>query len=519
MNRLLVVPVLFTLLISAAAQPTGSSHLQNAVVFFKQGQYEKALAEFKEAHVAQPTNASIDNLIGVTETKLGSLDEANRYYTQAIKLDPQLSGPHKNLAVNYLETKNYDLAERELKSALGLNPRDPFVHYYLATLYLDTARDKEAVGQLEPARELLENDPELLYKMVSACLRLDMSAVALSLIRDMEQHSTLSIGQEYKLGILLSEQKMYPEAVDRFERIVQMQPDYWGNKYDLSIALINANRPAEAVTILQSLNRSADPNILTLLGLAYEAAGNSQKALDSYEAAVRAEPENPDRYLDYTRLLMDLDRYDVAAQIVQRGMKDTPDAYGLNVRLGSIQMIQGRYDQARQSFQEAIQTHPEIALGHVAMAQSYMRQGRDAEACQVLATSRKIATPDAMLEFVYGLVLSHSSEPEEAIAAFKRAIALNPELAEPHDELGKLYYQSGLIQLARIEFERVLELDPLQANAHFQLSRIYARLGDSAKSNEMAQKTQLLLQKQREDGLRAQAARMRGFQAKDAPIN
>jgi tetratricopeptide (TPR) repeat protein len=521
MNRLLVVPVLFALLISAAAQPAGSSHLQNAVVLFKQGQYEKALAEFKEAHIAQPNNASIDNMIGVTETKLGSLDEANRYYIQAIKLDPQMPAPHKNLAVNYLERRNYDQAERELKSALGLNTRDPFVHYYLATLYLDTARDKEAVEQLEPARELLENDPELLYQMASACLRLNMSAKALSTIRDMEQHSTLSIGQEYKLGLLLSDQKMYPEAVDRFERIVQMQPDFWGSKYDLSIALINANRPAEAVTILQSLSlkRSADPNILTLLGLAYEAAGDSPKALDSYEAAVRAEPENPDRYLDYTRLLMDLDRYDVAAQIVQRGMKDTPDAYGLNVRLGSIQMIQGRYDEARRSFQEAIQTHPEIALGHVALAQSYMRQGRDPEACQVLATSRKIAAPDAMLEYVYGLVLSHLSQPEEAIAAFRRSIALNSELAEPHDELGKLYYQSGLIQPARIEFERVLELDPHQANAHFQLSRIYARLGDSAKSNEMAQKTQLLLRRQREDGLRAQAARMRGFQAKDAPVN
>jgi Tfp pilus assembly protein PilF len=148
----------------------------------------------------------------------------------------------------------------------------------------------------------------------------------------------------------------------------------------------------------------------------------------------------------------------------------------LNVRLGSIQMIQGRYDEARESFQKAIETHPEIALGHVAFAQSYMRQGHDQEACQVLAASRKIVPPDAMLEYIYGLVLSHLSQPEEASAAFKRSVALNPELAEPHDELGKLYYQSGQIQPAKIEFERVLELDPQQANAHFQLSRIYARL-------------------------------------------
>jgi tetratricopeptide (TPR) repeat protein len=519
MNQLLVVLILLAPLTSAVAQTAGSSHLRNAVALFKQEQYEEALAEFKEAHVAQPEDASIVNLIGVTETKLGSLDEANCYYIQAIKLDPHLPGPHKNLAVNYLDTKNYDLAEKELKSALVLNSHDPFAHYYLATLYLDTARDKEAVEQLEPARTLLDNDPEHLYEMASACLRLNMGGTALSIIGDMEKRSTLNIGQEYKLAVLLSGQRMYPEAVDRFKQIVQMQPDFWGSRYDLSIALVNADRPAEAVAILQPLSEKhpADPNILTLLGLAYEATGNTSKALDSYEAAVRAEPENPDRYLDYTRLLMDLDRYDVAAQIVQRGMNDTPDAYGLSVRLGSIQMIQGRYDEARESFQKAIETHPEIALGHVAFAQSYMRQGHDQEASQVLAASRKIVSPDAMLEYIYGLVLSHLSKPEEASAAFKRSVALNPELAEPHDELGKLYYQSGQIQPAKIEFERVLELDPQQANAHFQLSRIYARLGDPAKSNEMAKETQLLLQKQREEGLRAQAARMSAFQAKAAP--
>jgi protein O-GlcNAc transferase len=516
MNHLLVISVSFALLSPAAAQPAGNSHLQSAVVFFRQGQYEKALAEFKEAHIAQPKDASIDNLIGVTETKLGSLDDANQNYNQAIKLNPHLPGPHKNLAVNYLNAKRYDLAERELKSALDLNPHDPFVHYYLAALYLNTARDKEAVEQLEPARALLENDPELLYQMASACLRLKMSAAALAIIGDMEQHSALTIDQEYKLGILLSELKMYPEAVDRFTRIVQLQPESWSSKYDLSVVLIDANRSAEAATILQqlALTRANDPSLLTLLGLAYEGAGDPPKALNSYEAAVRADPENPDRYLDYTRLLMDLNRYDVATQIVQQGMKNTPDAYALNVRMGSIQAVQGEYDEARQSFQKAIQMHPEIALGYFALAQSYMRQGRDQEACQVLAAARKIVQPDAMLEYIYGLVLSHLSQTEEATAAFKRSIVLNPELAEPHDELGNLYFHSGLIQSARNEFEHVIELAPQQVNAHYQLSMIYARLGDSAKSKQMADETQQLLQQQREERLKAQAARMRGFQSK-----
>jgi tetratricopeptide (TPR) repeat protein len=519
MNQLRCVLIFFALLSSAAAQPGDNSHLQNAVVLFKQGQYEKALAEFKEAHVARPKDATIVNLIGVTETKLGSLDEANRYYIQAIRLNPHLPSPHKNLAVNYLSAKNYELAERELKEALDINSQDPFVHYYLAILYLNTARDKEAVEQLGPARALLNNDSELLYQLALTCLRLNRSADALSIIGDMEQRSALNVDQEYKLGVLLNGQQMYTEAVDRFKRIVQMQPESWDSKYDLSIALIDAKRPAEAVAILQplSLTHATDPNLLTLLGSAYEAAGDFAKALDSYEAAVRAEPENPDRYLDYTRLLMDLNRHDAAVQIVQEGMKNTPDAYALDVRLGSIQMVQGRYEEARQSFRKAIQTHPELALGYFALAQSYMRQGRDQEASQVLADTRKVVQPDAMLEFLYGLVLSHLSETEEAAAAFKRSIALNPELAEPHDELGNLYFHSGLIQPARIEFERVLELAPQQVNAHYQLGMIYARLGDSAKSKLMAHETQQLLKTQREEESKAQAARFRGLQTKATP--
>ena len=71
MNRLLIAPAVFAFLISAAAQPAGNPHLQSAVVLFKQGQYEKALGEFRKAHTVQPQDASISNLIGVTETKLG----------------------------------------------------------------------------------------------------------------------------------------------------------------------------------------------------------------------------------------------------------------------------------------------------------------------------------------------------------------------------------------------------------------------------------------------------------------
>ena len=509
------------LLVVAAVAAAQDAHVRQGVVYFQQQQYAKALEEFQQAHAARPDDASVDNLIGIAETRLGQIEEANQYYKLAIGLDPKLAGPYKNLAVNYLSASHYVLAEEVLKEAVRLAPQDPFVHYYLAELYLDTSRDREAVAQLGPARALIEKDAELGFQMAAACLRLDMKTEAAELISKLESGPGLNVEEEYRLGVLLAERKMYPAAVARFRRIVEVQPASWTAKFDLAVALIDANELPEAIGVLEPLatERSNDAKLFTLLGAAYEATGDYPRALKAYASAVQNDPDNSDLYLDYTRLLMDLDRYGEAAQIVQQGIKNAQDAYALNLRLGSIDMTLGQYDHARQLFQKAINEHPDIALGYVALAQAYMRDGKDADAAKLLADVRGKLPPDAMVEYFYGLALSHLSQNDKAIAALQRSVQLDPKVAESHYELGKLYFQLEQIPQARGEFECVLAIAPDHANAHYQLSRVYARLGETSKSKEMAAETQALLARQREAALQAQRARLGGFQAPEEPIN
>lgn len=512
-SLVLLAAVLFPLY--AIAQ---TSHLQRGVAYFKRQQYAQALKEFQNARSANPRDAMIDNLLGITETKLGRLDEANRDYEIAIKLAPGDAAPHRNLGVNYLSSGRYGPAETELLLAEHLEPRNPFAHYYLAELYLQTSRGSDAVKQFKPAQTLIEHDPGLLFQMASAYLRLHRSGDAMPLIHELDQHSMLDVSQEYKLGVLLTTNHMYPEATERFRNIVRMQPESWQSKFDLAIALVNQGQLKDAISTLQSLNAGVtrDARPFTLLGALYEATGDLPKALAAYAVAVREDPDNPDSYLDYTRLLMDLDRYGEAARIIERGMKDTPDQYALKLRMGAIEMTQGQYAQARQSFQQAIEEHSNIALGYVALAQAYMRDGRDKEAAHVLASARKKLPPDAMLEYLYGLVLSHLSRTREAVSAFEQSIALNPKVAESHYELGKLDLQAGKLQAARSQFEDVLQIAPEHANARYQLSRIYARLGEKQKSKQMATQTQALLRKQRHAALNIEKKRFGSFHASPA---
>ena len=328
------------------------------------------------------------------------------------------------------------------------------------------------------------------------------------LVESLERHSALSAAQEYELAKLLDSRQMYAESAQRFRRIADMQPGSWESKYNLAIALIRAKQASQALPLLASLTaeHANDANILAMAASAYESAGNSPLALDAYRKAVAADPGNPDRYLDGSRLLMDLNRYDEAVDLVERGLSNAPDNYPLTVRLGAIEMMKGDHDKAREAFRKAIAEHPEAALGYVALAQSYMKQGNDGEALKILTGAREKVARDFALEYVFGLVSYKLGQQKQAMEALKNAEALGPNVVEPHYQLGVLYMQMQQWKTAQTEFERVLQIDPQRAAAYYQLSRAYARTGDIKKAHQMASEGKQLAQTQQESAIKAEKA-------------
>jgi tetratricopeptide (TPR) repeat protein len=428
-------------------------------------------------------------------------------------VDPTLSDPHKNLGVNYLAVKQFSNAEKELNAASRLNGNDKFVHYYMVILYLATARDVEAVAQSQFAESLVASDVDTVVALAKAYLRMNRGPGALRIIDSLAQRSGLTLSQEYELATILSEMQMYSQAVEHFRRISAMQAESWISKYNLAIALLDAKQQPEALQLLESLvtERPADGNILSLLGSIYESAGKLPAALDAYRRAVAVDPENPDRYLDYTRLLMDMDRYDDAVALIQKGIQNTQDTYALNIRLGAVEMMKGENEKARECFQKAIGEHPDVAVGYVALAKAYMREGNDQAAADVLSEARGKLARDFALEYVFGFVSSQLGNTGEAIEALKSAEELDPTMVEPHYQLGKLYMEARNWAQAQAELERVILLNPKHAQAYFQLSKVYARMGDAKKASEMQEDASQLMKTEQDAAIRAQTARVNAF--------
>jgi tetratricopeptide (TPR) repeat protein len=508
---ILACPLVFVALVtSLSAQPTA---LDDGVKLIREGRFDQALVKLEQAHRIAPRNATIENLLGITETWLGHMDEANKHYHNAIRLDPSQAAAHKNLGFNLLTAKDFADAETELRDASRLAPGDSFAHYYLMLLALATGRDAEALAQAARAGQLLENDSEAGSGLIEAAVRVGRVDEAFIRLEQLEQDNQLSSAQEYAIAALLSRHSFYKQAVHCFRRIASLEPS-WENRYNLALALLYNNEAGEASTLLIALRaeRPANADVLMFLGSAFEMQQKMPEALEAYRAAAVADPSNPDRTLDYTRLLMDMNRYDEAIEAVQNGMVQTSATAPLQLRLGAVEMVKSNYDAARAAFRTALATDSQLDAAYVGLAQTYARQANDTEAIRILEEARAKLPGHYLLEYYFGMLANRMGRESEAVVALNNATRLEPRSPDPFYELGKLYGSQQNWPQARQALEHVVELNPQFVPAHYQLSHIYAHLGLNSKAEQEARQTRALVDTQRDEALRKQRERSASFQ-------
>ncbi|MEO8260293.1 MAG: tetratricopeptide repeat protein [Acidobacteriota bacterium] len=104
------------------------------------------------------------------------------------------------------------------------------------------------------------------------------------------------------------------------------------------------------------------------------------------------------------------------------------------------------------------------------------RQSRPASPPPAAAAS---AVADAYDQYLLGLRLERDDNVEGAIAAFKRAVALDPTAAEVSAELSALYMRQNRVAEAMTAAEQALKVAPDNLEAHRVLGTIYAALSEA----------------------------------------
>ncbi len=202
-----------------------------------------------------------------------------------------------------------------------------------------------------------------------------------------------------------------------------------------------------------------------LLSRAYFRDREFDEALKKYEQAVSGTPLSEDLYLAMNNILSNAELRTEAEALMVRALAVYPDSRRVRYRLAELHRDSGRMKKALEVFKEA--------------SQLKAPEGMDAR------LDRR------QRSFIYqriGGINTDLVQFDDALAAYRTALEIDPTNGEARGALGDLYLKRDRLDEALTEYQRVVTEYPSSAAAHSRLAELFLRMGRFAEAVDAATK-------------------------------
>jgi tetratricopeptide (TPR) repeat protein len=197
--------------------------------------------------------------------KAGEADNAIEEYKNALELNPNNAEAHLKMGFLFYNVKSmHEEGMAHLLKAMELEPNDPRIHHDLGMALLHQRKYNQAIKHLSIAIEGMPEGFDLQYKPA------DM---------------------HYNLGMALFQIRNFKDSASHLSQAVRIDPDNARSHYSLAMALAIQGQLDEAVehyTRAVKINPGIDtsPILHDVLGMEYAKAGQFQEAVASAEKAL-----------------------------------------------------------------------------------------------------------------------------------------------------------------------------------------------------------------------------------------
>jgi tetratricopeptide (TPR) repeat protein len=211
-----------------------------------------------------PSNAQLHDDAGLLYQALGRTPQAAIHFEASLKLKPDSAAAHFNLGTVLTLMGRLDEALARYRQALAIRPDYPQAENNLGNVLLLQGHTEEALQHMR------------------AALRMDPA--------NAEAH--------YNVGSVARSKGELSEAIDQFRQAVALRPDFTPAVMGLAWLLATApdaslREPGEAVRLAEhavDLTERREPGVLDVLGAAYAAAGQFDRAVSASQAALDLKP-------------------------------------------------------------------------------------------------------------------------------------------------------------------------------------------------------------------------------------
>jgi tetratricopeptide (TPR) repeat protein len=214
------------------------------------------------------------------------------------------------------------------------------------------------------------------------------------------------------------------------------------------------------------------------------------QAIEAYEAAIRADPDNPSNYIELARLQVWTGEHEKAVLNTQNALIENPNNPLALAVQGWARGFQRQYGEAERLLQQALSLDNNSALAHAYYAEVLIARRDYGLYDKASAESKRALELDATIVETHrarGIVLLNTQNFEEAVESLQRAIAINKNIGDLYLLLGVAYKGLDDMPLAEEAFLQAIAYNPTNTDPLIELSRAYFQQGRYEQSAQYAE--------------------------------
>jgi len=422
-------------------------YLYQGILNMRSGFPEKARASFQKTLELNRFMSKAFYQLGMLERSAGNLQEARKNLQKCIQLSPDDAYAHYQLGMIYREFGETGLAMMELKRATILHPTDSYGHSKLGQIYQQTGQFDLAVSEYSLALSLKPEDPFVLERLAEVVAAKGMLLRAAELYQEaISRQFHPKVETMVALGHIFRKLEEYEDLEALADEVLGITANHVSGLFFKAVAAMKQNRSIEAIELLEKLTENPDSGYEAWLelGKLYQAQGKEDKALSAFIKATTCAPD-------------------------QAGIWNT-----IGILLGN----QKAYEEALKAFKKAASfdySDPQIASNLKAI------QKKLESSCARIIESRKTQLekePEDLFAYIeLGRAFEVLNRPEDALMAYQRLLAINPEHIDGLMCYAELLRKRGKLKMAMRCYREILKIQPENAETHIYLVQANLSLG------------------------------------------
>jgi Flp pilus assembly protein TadD len=154
--------------------------------------------------------------------------------------------------------------------------------------------------------------------------------------------------------------------------------------------------------------------------------------------------------------------------------------------LGRTRFDEHKFKEAVSALEQCLKLDSKNGKAEDNLGLSYAAVGRQEEAIaayrNAIALLTETATKYAGPYLDLGTLLLEQDRPEEALPFLRQAVEISPQWSRMHEQLGKAYLRLNQLKDAQSALEKAVELSPNEFSPHYLLGQVYQKEGLSEKA-------------------------------------